>query len=397
MKSRLLSFTQLFPLLTGLMLISSCAAFNKLNSSNENASIDGEFKISSVSPSTAKAGDIITVKGGVFLKGITLTIQDMPKSISSLNSSKLQITIPANATAGRAVFQLTQGDYNQTFEFMVLNADGSVPDGNQAVTLTTEKVAHGVRANVSGDAKTRQIIEGDKDSNLSGGSISFPPGSIAVSSNVSFTSGANIATDSTANSLGIAGGFVSSGISASISADDATTLENPYSLQLPIPSGASLIGRDLSKLAIISRYRKHRDSGHYLGLYRRDELTVKDDKVILRASYFGTYQVVFTKTKVEEHNEVPEKSDTAPEENSAQTGDDDDGDDPTNTIPSNMVLVGQTGAFHQRGVLITAFQGNTQETQLSGINQWFLQAAPVAGSPSELYFDFIPSESVITP
>jgi hypothetical protein len=384
------NYVKIAILMAAFTLVQSCAAFNMFNSSKENGSIDGAFKIGAVNPSSSSIGGDVTIGGGTFLKGLSVEISGTKAKIKSLKHNKVVITIPEGVEPGLHVLEFFQDNHSNDFEYMILNSDGSLPGGKSAITLKTEKVAHGVRASVSASASGTQVINADKNSNLAGGSASFPAGSLAFDTNVSMTSGANIATNDIANSLGVANGFSNIGISAAITAENMDALTNPYALSLPVPAAAGLAIDPRDRIAILSRYQKSKNGEIFLAIHKRDSLKIVDDNVEFYAEYFGTYQVVMTGSPVVQSSEISEASVVTEEIVSEETDDDEVDEEENTSIP----LFGQTGAFHQRGVMVTSFLGNSQDTQVSsaGINSWFLKTAPVAGAPTDLTVGYIPKE-----
>jgi len=132
-------------------------------------------------------------------------------------------------------------------------------------------------------------------------SVSFPPGSLAIDSEVTIEQGVLVANAVTAAQLGL--GSTSSlqvGVPVAITSSTSQDAVTPFTVSLSLPSGSSLALADqYLNLLIVYKATLRGESKTVVGTIPRNKLTIVDGKVQFSASYFGNYQTVITGSTVQ--------------------------------------------------------------------------------------------------
>ncbi len=173
---------------------------------------------------------------------------------------------------------------------------------------TIDAGAGAVSGQLAATSQDIQVIQAGADSGISGSLAEFPPGSVAIDTQVTLGPGVSIATASNLGSLSldpeIAGAAPSVSISSSIALDTAG-----FTMQIPVPSGSGLNLQDaLANLIVIYQVQKVADKGEFSGLFTRSQLQIEGGYVRFTTKFFGTYQAIITKSLVAEPVEVVKKA-----------------------------------------------------------------------------------------
>ena len=161
------------------------------------------------------------------------------------------------------------------------------------------------------NASGTQTLDASGNSAIAGASIAFPPGSIALETDISLEEGADILSDGVLASLGIAGGDVSAAGNAvlleSSVAQDATA---PFTVSILTSTTATLSMLQSGELAILYKVIKNDQGGQlFVGFIPPSEIKIDGNKLIFATKYFGSYQAVNVKTDV---TKIVEKPTTEP-------------------------------------------------------------------------------------
>ncbi len=179
---------------------------------------------------------------------------------------------------------------------------------DSAVVVPTSTNADGaVVASISSANSRTQRIE-VTEAGLNGSSLEFPPGSLAVSTEIQVQNAAPIASPGTAAELGIGGGFSQSGAAVLVTSSAPQNAVVPFTMSLPLPTNVSLAlmqsGED-SSLAVVYRVTDETRQETRTGMIPRSSITVNDRTASFRTDRFGTYQTVYLGETTPAPVEVP--------------------------------------------------------------------------------------------
>ena len=139
-----------------------------------------------------------------------------------------------------------------------------------------------------------QIISASEDSQIVGSTAVFPPGSLAVSTEVTIGEGLDLGSNETLQALDLGGKAVSEGRPVAIGAADDQDTKSPFVLAIPLPSSDSGFGlQDLhGNIVVLYSVAKVGQNSQYRGIIGRDQLTVTGSLVQFTTYHFGTFQAV---------------------------------------------------------------------------------------------------------
>ena len=151
-----------------------------------------------------------------------------------------------------------------------------------------------VTARISAGSNASQSVAAPAGSRVAGAAAMFPPGSLAISTEVTVTEGQDIVGDTTLNEFGVTDSTKSASAAsvsvASSSGQDATV---PFTLSLPIPASSSLhLAADPKSFVVVYTITKQGSTGAFRGILLPDQFTVSGTKIIVSTKYFGVYEAV---------------------------------------------------------------------------------------------------------
>ncbi len=159
---------------------------------------------------------------------------------------------------------------------------------------------NGVVTAVIGSGAAAQKISGSAGSDISGSHVIFPPGALAVGSEVTFEAAADIATRTTANELQLDQSVEIHPAHAAVAVQSSDVAESmaPFTMNIPI-SGQSglLLMDDYENLNIIYKVRS-REGGFNSGVIPRQNFKVGGGLATFQETRFGVYQAAFTSVVV---------------------------------------------------------------------------------------------------
>ena len=179
---------------------------------------------------------------------------------------------------------------------------GGAPEASihrlQVATVDQNGATSGV---IAGGSKSTQVISASTNSTVAGSNIEFPPGSLAISTEVTIQAGSNLATKSVLSQLNVTSEVASSATSVAFTSSVATDAVVPFTVAIPLPDTSSLALLDpFANLIIIYHVTKASSSNaDFTGIISRDAIDTSTGFARFAVSHFGTYQAVITKTLVQ--------------------------------------------------------------------------------------------------
>jgi len=169
---------------------------------------------------------------------------------------------------------------------------------SQNVIYTIDQATGRITATLSASALVTQEISAS-GAGLSGISVSFPPGSLAISTDINVQEAVTIATPNTAAALGITGTITGVGASVAIQPSVIADPVNAFTVALQIPSASSLrLAGNSANLVAIYKVNVYAKNKILDGVIPLSALTVEGDKVKFSSRYFGAFQLAYTYTLV---------------------------------------------------------------------------------------------------
>lgn len=162
-------------------------------------------------------------------------------------------------------------------------------------------------ATIGANATEEQKLTAAADSPVAGTSISFPPGSLAVATEVSLGEGVDIAsTENVSQQLGLDSGNDVQGIGTpiAITAGEAIEATVPFSVSLNIPEAALTLTQGAVNYAVIYKANVVSENSVSLGVIPAPEIAVENGKATFKTKFFGTYQLVKTAVPIVKKVEV---------------------------------------------------------------------------------------------
>ena len=147
------------------------------------------------------------------------------------------------------------------------------------------------RTTVAIDASltTSQSVTAGTNSGLEGTSIEFPPGSLAINTEITLEAGQSIATTSVAKALGMESEVVTAGPATVVTASMTQDAVVPFTVAIVTNNeGLALTG----DLIVIYKIYKASEGKLYLGVIPGSEVTRTGQLVTFAASHFGVYEAV---------------------------------------------------------------------------------------------------------
>lgn len=150
------------------------------------------------------------------------------------------------------------------------------------------------RATVQANVPFTQMIITSQDSSLAGIAASFPPGSLAIDTDISFAQGEPLAGGPASQSSGVAivEGSEGTAISVEPSVDQDPIV--PFTLALPKPLATlQLTQTSVKSLAVLYKIKNFAKRSESYGVIESKQISVEDNVVRFSALHFGTFQVVY--------------------------------------------------------------------------------------------------------
>jgi hypothetical protein len=150
----------------------------------------------------------------------------------------------------------------------------------------------------AGSSVTQQLTAGGA---ISGSSAKFPPGALAIDTEITMQEGASIAATSLSSKLGINAGKISSaGAAVVITSSKSIDTSKPFTLEIPVDGAGLRLGDGFENLVILYKVEYAKEGTFYIGVIPRDKITVSGGVASFDTNYFGSYQAAITEVKVTE-------------------------------------------------------------------------------------------------
>jgi hypothetical protein len=177
-----------------------------------------------------------------------------------------------------------------------------------ATQLKTETNATGATtANVDANSASTQLVTASNNSSVKGSSVSFPPGSLAISTSITLEEGASVATPAFAAELNLGTDLTKSGTAVTLNAGTATDAKLPFKLSIPLPVSLAL-AEDWANLVVLYKVTVVAGATNVIGVIPRSEIEIVDGTAQISTQYFGSFQAAITKDVVTEKKEIATKS-----------------------------------------------------------------------------------------
>lgn len=171
----------------------------------------------------------------------------------------------------------------------------ALPEGT---TVATKGESAGVITGaIDPNATEPQLLKASADSNISKVVLAFPPGSLAIATDISLKEGSSIGSELLLKELGLSTlpTVTNSAVAVEVTSSAAIDLKVPMILALPLPAGFGLNTNPIERRRLGVLYRVQvQDTGQKLvGFVPASELTIDENgKVLYPSLYFGSFQVV---------------------------------------------------------------------------------------------------------
>ncbi|MBP9708451.1 MAG: Ig-like domain repeat protein [Oligoflexales bacterium] len=154
------------------------------------------------------------------------------------------------------------------------------------------------------DPNKSTYLQASGDSAVSQNSISFPPGSLAIPTQVTLQEGSSLVANDLADQLGIADNEFSAASPATVvSSAQNIDAQNPFSINLAIGTSLRLNSSD-ENLIVIYKVQVHAEGGVFkVGILPNSYLKIENGFAQFATTYFGSYQLAYAKNTIEEKTE----------------------------------------------------------------------------------------------
>ena len=141
------------------------------------------------------------------------------------------------------------------------------------------------------NSNATQLISTGIDGEIAGASITLPPGTLGIETEVSLEEGVTLPIEEIKEELGLSGDdFVASGPAVVISTTQTLEATNPFTIAIPYNPAISLAESDTPYLVILYRTLR-KDGSVRSGVIPNSKFAIKENTVELRGRYFGSYMV----------------------------------------------------------------------------------------------------------
>ncbi len=181
---------------------------------------------------------------------------------------------------------------------------GDDDSGGGDKVVTPKSDTNGVVvATIDPNATNAQTIKSSDSSSIKGSSVTFPPGSLAIATDITLEAGLPVANAAAASELGLNGATLREAsptvvVESSVNGEAAA----PFTLAIALSSPATLIGEN-DNLIVIYKVEKA-DGTFALGVIPTGSLTIDGASVTLSTKSFGAYQAAYSSVAIAEAKEV---------------------------------------------------------------------------------------------
>lgn len=169
-----------------------------------------------------------------------------------------------------------------------------VQEGEQPPVETEAVVGDdgSAKAKLSAGATSEQTItvpNSEATASIKGVTVKFPPGALAIDTEISISEGAPIVTAGAAAALEVDGAFGATGTAVTILPETATEALQPFTVKLELPQGGALALAD--QIPVVVYKVQLAGGGYALGII--DQLELEPPFAKVKTTRFGTFQTVW--------------------------------------------------------------------------------------------------------
>jgi hypothetical protein len=173
------------------------------------------------------------------------------------------------------------------------------------VLVATREAAGAATGLVAPSSDVTQVVKASSNSGISGVAVEFPPGAVAIATEITVAPGENIASNAVVSQLQIANEVTSAGTPVAVTSSVPMDTAVAFTIALPIPDDSAMALADpLAKLVVLYRIVTA-DGSDLTGVITRGKIDIKDGYARIATRFFGTYQAILTKELVVEAKELP--------------------------------------------------------------------------------------------
>jgi hypothetical protein len=163
---------------------------------------------------------------------------------------------------------------------------------------------------VTGD--TTMTMPAPAGSTFRGAAVAFPPGSLAIDTEITLEEGAPLASEGVMAELGMGAPMLGSAVPVMVTAASDLDAAKPFTIELPLPDLAALadpgVEDPLANLAVLFKCEWVTEGKVMLGILPRAEITVEGGVAKVTVTRFGVYQAVLMPEPVTEKKRVEDNT-----------------------------------------------------------------------------------------
>ncbi len=195
------------------------------------------------------------------------------------------------------------GSRNRTQRSLSPRAGIFFPTGGTSATIKSD-VNGVIVATLDPNSATAQVVKASASSNIKDVSIAFPPGALAIATDISLQEGESFSASSLTAAAGVADGtsITQAAAPVTVLSSQPIDLKVPMVIALSLPSGAGLASDALpiERMGVIYRVQVQATGERLAGVVPAASLTIQGGRLLYPSNYFGWFQVtVFDKPIVE--------------------------------------------------------------------------------------------------
>lgn len=155
------------------------------------------------------------------------------------------------------------------------------------------------KGTVNASSQNAQVVQASSNSKIAGAQVEFPPGSIAIDTEITIQPGLQVATEQTLQSLSIDSQVASRASPMVVTSSVAIDTESPFSVTLPLPNSGLTLTKDfpqfgladpMSNLVIFYNVQIAAENRFISGVIPRRDIEVINGYARIFTRHFGTFQ-----------------------------------------------------------------------------------------------------------
>ena len=181
--------------------------------------------------------------------------------------------------------------------------DSSTPEISIEILATTIQ-GESASGLVSADSPAIQLLQAAENSSIAGTTAEFPPGTLAIATEITIEPGASIAHSTAATNLNLSSEVAATAPAVQVTAATAQDTAQAFTVSLLLPDETALRLQDnrggYERLVVLYRVQSVTDNTEKTGYVGRASLEIKDNLVRFKTRHFGTFQAILTRTVLPE-------------------------------------------------------------------------------------------------